>query len=504
MNGTAPDILDCLANLSSDEVFTPPALVGRMLDLLPKSLWRNPHARFLDPFSKSGVFLREIARRLDVGLESQIPDREERVRHILSQQVYGIAITRLTALFSRRTLYCNKDARSEKSNCFGLFRSEGGNIAYRPCRHDWANGSCRLCGASEKAWGATSRSKDVENYAYPFLHDERLFMDSQELGFDVVIGNPPYHAEDGGNSASAKPIYPFFVEQAKKLNPRYLCMVIPARWYTGGKGLDSFRDTKLTDNRIKTIRDYVNSKDLFPELSVSGGICYFLWDRDYHGDCAFSTTNTGVTSMTTRRLDEFPVLVRYNEAINIIHRVQKVGESSIATIMTSRNPYGLPTNARGETSKFTNSIKLVSSQGEGFINQTEVISNRDSAASYKVMITRIMREHAGEPDRTGQFGVLSTIRVLAPGEVCTDSYITGGKFRTRREAEHLAGYLRTKFSRFLLLQAAASINLTKTTYQFVPIQDFSKPWTDEELYAKYGLSEKEIAFIEAMIRPMEA
>ena len=499
---SSPDILDCLANLSSDEVFTPPKLANEMLDLLPSSLWRNPNARFCDPFTKSGVFLREIGKRLDAGLSGSMPDKDERIRHILGRQVYGIAITRLTALLARRTLYCNKDAHGSHAAIQRLFRDECGLVAYSRSSHRWKNGTCEICGASEKAWGK-KRSADVENYAYPFLHDERIIKMAEELGFDVVSGNPPYQAKDGGNSASAKPVYQEFVTQAKKLNPHYLCMIIPARWYTGGKGLDEFRSEMLSDDRVKIIYDYVNSKDCFSDLSVSGGICYFLWDRNYHGECKFTTVNTGVRSTAFRRLDEFPVFIRYNEAVSVVHKIQAKKELSLESILTSRNPFGIPTNARGAEREFAKAYKLYSSKGSGYVKAADVLTNKDIATSYKVMVTRIMREHAGEPDKNGQLGVLATVRILAPKEVCTDTYIAAGKFKTEDEAKHLADYLRSKFVRFLLLQAAASINLSKTTYRFVPIQDFSKSWTDAELYKKYGLDEMEISFIESMIRPME-
>ena len=495
-----PDILDCLANLSSDEGFTPPKVVNEMLDMLPQDLFESPKTRFLDPFTKSGVFLREIVKRLDKGLAQAIPDKEDRLNHIFQRQVFGIACTQLTALFSRRSLYCNKNVQDKRSTARGLFSTEAGNIGYHRCHHTWVNGSCKICGASKKA---LSESKDVENYAYPFLHDEVFMKQAQELGFDVIIGNPPYQINDGGNSASAKPLYHLFVNQAKRLNPKFLTMIIPARWYCGGKGLDEFREQMLNDDRIGVIVDYVNSKDCFDSLSVSGGICYFLWNRDYHGDCLFRSTKAGKICEAYRKLNEYSVFIRYNDALTVVHKVMAKGEDNLSTVITSRNPYGIPTSARGSENKSAGQYKLISSKGEGYIEPTEVISNGEVAKSYKVMITRIMAEHAGEPDKDGLFSVLATIRVLRPKEVCTDTYVTAGCFPTIDAAQNLAQYLKTKFVRFLILQAAASINLSRGTYKFVPLQDFSKPWTDAELYKKYKLTDREIEFIESMIRPME-
>ena len=493
-----PDVLNCIANLSNDEVFTPPQLVNEMLDLLPQELFSNPKARFLDPFTKSGVFLREIVKRLDVGLASIIPDRQERILHIMHNQIFGIALTELTSLLARRSVYCSKYANSEHS--IGRFKTKEGYILYTPMQHSWQNGRCQYCGASKEVF---DRGDAAETYAYNFIHTNNPEKFFPNMTFDVIIGNPPYQLEDGGNSASAKPIYNLFVEQAKKLNPRYLCMIIPARWYTGGKGLDAFRDSMLSDMHIRYLCDYVNSKDCFPGLSVGGGICYFMRDRDNVGMCHYTTSNNGIISTQDRKLNEFPVFVRYNEAVNIIHKVLKLIENKLSDILSSRNPFGIPTSARGNQQRKSLEYELISSQGSGFISKSHIINNIEAAEKYNVMITRVMSEHAGEPDKDGKFNVIATLKILPPKVVCTDSYIIGGLFNTMEEAGNLLLYLKTKFVRFLLLQAAASINLSKSTYQFVPLQDFSKPWTDEKLYKKYNLSSEEIAFIESMIRPME-
>ena len=496
-----PDILTCLANLSNDEVFTPPSVVNQMLDMLPEELFRSSATTFLDPVSKSGVFLREIAKRLMAGLAEEIPDKQERANHIFTRQLFGLSITELTALISRRSVYCSKRADGRYSLCTD-FKDNQGNIRYRPMEHTFMGGKCRYCGAAENVFGKNERG-DLESHAYEFIHTdnpEKLF---PKMKFDVIIGNPPYQLEDGGNSASAKPIYQYFVEQAKKLQPRYLTMIIPSRWFTGGKGLDGFRESMLQDHHILYMKDYVNAKDCFPGLSISGGICYFLWDRDNEGLCNFTSINAGVENKSDRQLDEFPVFVRYNNAVNIIHKVKSLSEYSVMSILSSRNPFGIPTSARGEKKSSNGSFKLISSQGEGYVEVEEILSNKEIAESFKVMITRIMCEHAGEPDKEGFFKVLATIKLLKPREVCTDSYIVAGNYKTEEEASNLEAYLKTKFARFLVLQAAASINLSRATYTFVPLQDFSHPWTDTMLYEKYGLSEDEIAFIESMIRPME-
>lgn len=493
-----PDVLSCIANLSSDEVFTPPQLANQMLDLLPHALWSNPDARFLDPACKSGVFLREIARRLDKGLEAKIPDRQARIDHIMKHQLFGIAITELTSLLARRSVYCSKTANGRYSVCTAFDTPEG-NIRYRRTEHDWQNGRCVFCGANEENY---ARGEELETHAYEFIHTENpeeIF----KMKFDVIIGNPPYQLDTAGFGRQAKPIYHLFVQQAKKLNPRFLCMIIPSRWFAGGMGLDEFRESMLHDKHISHIVDYINSQDCFQGVSISGGVNYFLWERDRKGPCKFTCIRNSQSSALERYLDEFPVLVRYNDAVGIINKVQVKQEPKISSIVSAINPFGFPTSYRGSSARTKNSLKLYSSGGAGYVPESELVQGRDLVKKYKVMVSQTISEHAGEPSKDGKYKVLSTVRVLKPGEICTFSYITIGSFEKESEAVNLRDYLFTKFARFMVLQAVSSIHLSKEKFIFLPIQDFSKRWTDDLLYKKYDLTEQEVEFIESLIRPME-
>lgn len=491
-----PDVLSCLANLSNDEVFTPPNVVNQMLDLLPQELFTSPKTKFLDPVCKSGVFLREIAKRLVVGLKYQIPNLQMRVEHIFKNQIYGIAITELTSLVARRSLYCSKYANCDYSVV--KFDRPEGNIRFKHCMHTWKDRKCVYCGASETTYGEAARGKK-EAHAYELIHCDdpgKIF----DMKFDVIVGNPPYQLSDGGQKASATPIYDRFIQQTKTLDPRYILMIIPARWYSGGRGLDSFRREMLKDENIRVLVDYTNSEDCFPGVDIAGGICYFLRDKDNPGKCQVTNIYNGKVKVSSRKLDEYDTFIRYEDSLSIIEKIRSCESVFYDSRVSSQKPFGLRTYVKPNKS---GDITLRYGGGTGPFNLCDVTSGLKWVEQWKVIMSYLTYDHAGRPDKDGRRRIFSTMEVLPPKYVCTETYIVIDGFDSKQEAENLLGYLKTNFVRFLVAQMTSTQHISKGNFVFVPVQDFTRPWTDADLYAKYGLTEEEIEFIESMIRPME-
>lgn len=497
-NNYSPDILNCLANLSSDEVFTSPELANRMLDLLPQELFCNSKSRFLDPCCKSGVFLREIANRLLVGLEQQIPDLQQRIDHIMTQQLFGIACTDLTAEMSRRTLYCSKLANG-KYSVTEDFHDDAGNVWYQRCKHTWnAQGRCEHCGASK---GEYLRTDTRESYAYPFIH--KSINEIFKMQFDVIIGNPPYQLNVGVEKENyAIAIYDKFVEQAKKLNPRYLTMIIPARWYAGGRGLDAFRDTMLHDNRLRILHDYADATQVFPGVEIKAGVCYFLWDRDNRGLCNIYTHDDGViVSESIRPLleDGNDTFIRYNEGISILNKVREKGEESFSPFVSPQTPFGIISSFKGyRYNKEKNDVHFYTNSDTGFIKIEEVKCHKEWVTRHKVYISAAYGAGNAFPHQ-----IINKPFYGEPNSCCSQTYLLIGPFENKEICDNVISYIRTRFFRFMVMLKKNAQHAMRGVYQFVPLQDFSHPWTDEMLYKKYGLDDKEIAFIESMIRPME-
>mgnify|MGYP000247891611 FL=1 len=531
-----PDVLTCIANLSNDEVFTPPEMASAMLDMVAEAwaadhdgenLWANPDVTFLDPFTKTGVFLREITRRLVDGLEEQIPDLQERVNHVLTKQVYGIAITELTALMARRSVYCSKRADGEHSICT-VFDTPDGNIWFERTEHTWTGGTresrvdprtgdeifiytgrkCSYCGAGENDYG---RGDDLETHAYAFIHTDDIKQRINEIfgaamHFDIVIGNPPYQLSDGGFGKSAAPIYHEFVEQAKALDPRYLTMIIPSRWFSGGKGLDDFRDTMLNDDRLRSITDYLNASDVFAGIGLKGGVCYFLWNRDNRGECTVTTHfKDHDPSVATRPLLETgaDTFIRFNQGVTILRKVLSAEpDPDFASLVSARKPFGLTTTFQGKSKPSgDDSVLVYQNGGTGYVGRDEVQSGTEWIDAWKIFVS-YAAPGTGNRD-TYPHRIISTPFIGQPGEISTETYLAIGPFETRTEVDSALSYLKCRFTRFLILLHKASQHVTKKVYSFVPQQSWDRAWTDEELYTKYGLTDEEIAFIESIVRPME-
>jgi site-specific DNA-methyltransferase (adenine-specific) len=525
LRGRNPDVLSCIANLSNDEVFTPPELANRMLDSLTEAwavdnnggdIWTNSSVKFLDPCTKSGVFLREITRRLITGLADEIPNLEERVNHILTKQVFGIAITHITSLLARRSVYCSKHARG-KYSIAKTFAHDVGNIWFERLEHTWADGRCAYCGASQKT---LDRGEGLETHAYAFIHTDDIKARVAEffggdMQFDVIIGNPPYQLDDGGYGTSAAPIYQHFVEQAKALEPRYLSMVIPARWFAGGKGLDEFRESMLADDRLRSIDDYLSASDVFPGVGLKGGVCYFLWDRDNAGPCLVTTHfKDGPPSTASRPILEegADVFIRFNEGLSILKKVVagESGETNSLSLrkgkrfdqlVSSSKPFGLRTFFQGKTAKSRGDVLVYQNGGTGYIARTSVATGTHLIDKWKVYVGAAA-PGTGNKD-TYPHKILSTPFVGEPGSISSETYLCIGPFDSKSQAESVLSYLSCRLTRLLILLHKPSQHTTRKVYTFVPTQAWTKRWTDDDLYAKYGISDSEIAFIEKVVRPMD-
>ena len=496
-----PDVLTCLANLSNDEVFTPPQVVNRMLDMLPAELFRSKETKFLDPVSKSGVFLREIAKRLMIGLESQIPDIHERADHIFTQQLFGIAITELTALTSRRSVYCSKYANGQYSIC-RKFKDEDGNLRFKAIEHKFEGGRCKYCGAPQSLFGKKVR-KELESHAYEFIHTDKPEKIFGNMKFDVIIGNPPYQLEDGGNGKSSIPIYQLFVQQAKKLNPRFLSMIIPSRWFTGGRGLNDFRAEMLNDKHIRVLVDYENFKDVFPGVDLAGGACYFLRERDSEGMCKVVNRTSQTSDETTRYLDEFDVFVRSNKALSIVRKVKEAhhGQFMDSTVSPSK-PFGLRTfyapKENGVPCQFIQKIGLK------YADPSDVTDNYELLDKWKFLAPR--SPIAGQTDFSKPVGFYydGNTRIVPPGTCCTESLLVLFASDNKEEVEFFKSYLYTKVVRFLLLQCVVSQDVIREKYKFVPsLEKYDRIYSDDYLCKLWNINKDEWDFIDTKIMKSE-
>lgn len=514
LRGRNPDVLTCIANLSNDEVFTPPEFANRMLDTLAEAwaannnganLWTNSSVKFLDPCTKSGVFLREITSRLTKGLTYEFPDLHERVDHILTKQVFGIGITHLTSLLARRSVYCSKHAQG-KHSIAGSFTSDDGNIWFERTEHTWINGKCKFCGAPRSIF---DREEALETHAYAFLHSESIKAKLAELfggdmQFDVIVGNPPYQMTGGAGGTSDSSIYHLFVEQALRLEPRYLSMVIPSRWLAGGRGMDQFRKTMLNDQRVMYLVDYTKMSTAFPGVDFEGGVGYFLWSREHQGHAQYTLCQGEERLPTvTRDLGAHDIFIRDHRALGILNRVQCFQEATIDKLISSDTPFGLATNFGDyKEQPFGSSVALyLTDRGRRIIAHTDrsrIVKNLHLIDSWKVLLPEAYGERGAIPAL-----VLGPTIVASPASVCTQTYLVAGPFLSDEEAYSFQSYVKTRFFRFLVSLRKITQHALRSTYSWVPMQTWDRTWMDQDLYKKYRLASDEISFIENMIRPIE-
>lgn len=512
LRGRNPDVLTCIANLSNDEVFTPPEFANRMLDTLAEAwgadhdganLWADKTAKFLDPCTKSGVFLREITSRLTQGLAAEIPNLEERVDHILTKQVFGIGITYLTSLLARRSVYCSKHANGEHSIARG-FTSESGNIWFERTEHTWRDAKCEFCGAPRAIF---EREPGLENHAYAFIHSDDIDARITELfggdmQFDVVIGNPPYQMTGAAGGSSDASIYHLFVEQAQRLDPRYLSMVVPSRWLAGGRGLDDFRASMLGGGHLHNLVDFPASREVFPGVEIKGGICYFLWSKDYRGKCAVTITRNGQATTSMRDLGEFDVFIRDPQSVAILHKVLAKEEKPITSILSRDTPFGIASNyseiherpRHGDVPiYFIQAMK----RGVGYVPRRMVSKNADLINTYKVLVPEAYNGGDAVPHQ-----ILGKPQLAPSPSVCTQSYLFL-RFDSERRARSAQSYYTTRFFRFMVSLRKITQHALHSTYAWVPMQTWNRSWTDEDLYVKYGITRKEQDYIESQVRAMD-
>ena len=519
LRGRNPDVLTCIANLSNDEVFTPPELANRMLDTLAETwaannkganIWADKSVKFLDPCTKTGVFLREITTRLSKGLESEIPNLEKRVNHILTKQVFGIGITQITALLARRSVYCSKNANG-KHSIAKSFSNDQGNIWFIPTKHIWDGEKCRFCGAAKSLF---DRNAGLETHAYAFIHADNIKsrlgeMFGGNMQFDVIIGNPPYQLEVDAAGQNVAPIYNKFVQQAKALAPRLLCMVIPSRWMAAGKSsgtLGQFREMMLNDRHIAVLVDYPVSSEVFAGVEVKGGICYFLWNSSHNGPADVSMVRADkVFGPEERNLNEFDVFIRDPRSVEILKKVLAFKEPSFSDVISPRDPFGPLLGSRFKDfrkSRATGDIRLYmnleAKRIEVWVSPKKATKNQDLIDAWKLFVPEAGSDGGQRiPDI-----VLGKPILAGPPSVCTLTYLVIGPFGSKQEAESAKSYYTTKFFRFLVSLRKITQHATQTTYAFVPQQRWDRVWTDIALYKKYRLTQVQIDYIESVIKPM--
>ena len=475
-------ISDCLGGWCFyDKEFKQPLSVPRYVNQgqVTKDVFR-PESHILEINSKSGLYPLYVAYNIYRARVEKVKAKYGEIGHAFAMSLWDATIEENILVVCKTPM-----AKSITKRTLAGFRDTRVNAQYYPNLIE----------------NISERPEVVVNTFRDGKHFWKI-NDNTNMKLDAIVGNPPYMIMDGGAGASATPIYNKFVILAKLMKSSYISMITPSRWFAGGKGLDAYRDEMINDKRISKIVNFANGKECFPTAST-GSISYFLWDKSFNGECKFKSILNGKEDECIRPLNEFNILISNNKAISIIRKVQSLNEISFSTSVRPYKPFGLRSYVRGSDNKSNNSIILYSSDGISYIDRNQITLSEDIIDKYKIMTSKLLAEHAGEPDKSGRYRVLSRTEIIKPSTACTESYLILAAFDSQEKTINCYKYCCSRFFRFLLLQFMSSINMTKDVFQFVPLQDFSKPWTDPDLYKKYGLTEDEIAFIESMIKPME-
>ena len=486
------DIFELIPNQKTNQIFTPKKVVQMMINQLEEhdpSLFTRTDTTFLDLYMKSGMYITEIVKKLFINTRKHYNSDDDCLKHILENQVYGLAPTPILQGITQ-------------SYIFG-FDAENNISRQHFIQHD----------IIPEAQEGKAKEKLQE-----------LFNLKKDMKFDAVVGNPPYQESDGGAQASAKPIYNYFVESAKDINTRMINLIMPTRWYAGGKGLDDFRKQMLNDEHIVEIHDFLNPNIIFPSTNIRGGVCFILWDNDYNNEKDLVKVVTYGDSFSDRKelkrklkLDGEDIFIRNIESLEILKIIKSQKEfTSFENHISSRRPFDIDAFIVKDLDKYKqneNGLKnpvLCYGKGKqtGFLEREEITKNIEWIDKYKVFTPRANNIGTELNDDN-----LNTF-IGTPNTICTESYIVVGVNLNLDEhsAKNLSQYLTTKFARFLHSLGKASQDATSKTYKFIPLQDFTAKsdidWSksiseiDQQLYKKYGLSEDEISFIESMIKPM--
>lgn len=485
------DIFEWIPNQKTNQIFTPKKVVKMMIDQLEEhdpSLFTRTDSTFIDLYMKSGMYITEIVKKLFHNTRKHYNSKQECLKHILENQVYGLAPTPILQGITQAYIFgFDEENEIDRKNFV---------------QHD----------LTPEAEQGNAKQKLQE-----------LFNLKENMKFDAVVGNPPYQENDGGGTgSSAIPIYHKFIKSAKTFNPNYLSMIIPARWFTGGRGLDEFRVEMLNDKRIREIHDFPNASDCFASVEIKGGVCYFLWDKDFNGKTkVFTYSNSKIISKSERFLLEkdAETFIRHNEVIPILHKIQKLNEKSFVNIISANDPFGFDVRIEGSYKRikpeykkedFKDAVKFYYNgwqrEGLGYIEEGNIRKNAEMIRDYKVLITKAWG--VGDMSKDWVQPIL-----VEPKSCCTETYLVIGPFASKQEAENVIAYTQTKLFHLLVSLIKITQNAMKKVYSFVPLQDFTSnsdidwsksiPEIDQQLYAKYQLTAEEIDFIERMIKPME-